>query len=109
MGLKANVSTTYTKTEINNSLNSKADVGTTYTKAEVDVGLNDKQRTLVVSLPVGGHPLLTGSRVLKGITAAPPIIISNTDTNLTIGINTLVFEPAFEAVSYTHLTLPTKA
>jgi len=36
IALKANASTTYTKTEVDNALSAKADASTTYTKTEVD-------------------------------------------------------------------------
>ena len=46
LGLKADKSNTYTKTEVDTALNAKADQSTTYTKTEVDTALSNVQSTL---------------------------------------------------------------
>ena len=58
-----------------------------YTKDDVDYFLNQKQQTLLVSVPSGGQAMLSGTRVLKGLTASSPLTLTNSDTNLTLGFN----------------------
>ena len=43
LNLKADNSTTYTKTEVDNNLALKADKATTYTNTEIDTSLDTKQ------------------------------------------------------------------
>lgn len=48
IGLKADKSTTYTKTEVDTKVNAKANQSTTYTKTEVDTKVNAKANTIDV-------------------------------------------------------------
>ena len=51
LDLKADKSTTYTKTEVDTALNAKANQSTTYTKTEVDTEINTAISNLVNSAP----------------------------------------------------------
>ena len=137
-------------TTIQNQLATKADQLTTYTKTEVNQSLTQKQDSLLISTPAEGSALISSGRVVKGIKTDSPITLTDASNVLTLGLNTsalstdfaLAFTPAqpliedyniltnertlkidpmgsmyinevetnsIRAVSYTHLTLPTKA
>ena len=100
---KAEKINTYTKTEVNREINNVINAApeALNTLKEIATALNDdanfagtitnllsqKQQTLVVSVPSGGQALLSGTSVLKGLTANSPLTLTNSDTNLTLGFN----------------------
>ena len=100
---KAEKTTTYTKLEVNQEINKVINAApeALNTLKEIATALNDdanfagtitnlisqKQQTLVVSQPSGGQALLSGTSVLKGVTAASPLTLTNSDTNLSLGFN----------------------
>ena len=100
---KAEKINTYTKTEVNREINNVINAApeALNTLKEIATALNDdanfagtitnlisqKQQTLIVSVPSGGQAMLSGTRVLKGLTADSPLTLTNSDTNLTLGFN----------------------
>jgi hypothetical protein len=82
-------------TTVQNQLALKANQSTTYTKTEVDSSLNQKQDALLISTPSGGSSLITNSGVVKGLKTNSPITLTDASNVLTIGLNTTTLSNEF--------------
>ena len=74
-------------TTIQNQLATKANQSTTYTKTEVDSSLNQKQNALLVSTPAGGSSLIYNNAVVKGLKTNSPITLTDVSNVLTLGLD----------------------
>ena len=97
LNAKANQSTTYTKTEVDNSLAAKANQSTTYTKAEMDMALGNKQSTLSYTTPSGGYAI-GNNVVVKGVKAGTYLSLSDASNILTYDLNRTVTDTIYESV-----------
>jgi hypothetical protein len=82
-------------TTVQNQLALKANQSTTYTKTEVDSSLNQKQDALLISTPSGGSSLITNSGVVKGLKTNSPITLTDASNVLTLGLNTTALSNDF--------------
>jgi len=99
VGTKADQSTTYTKTEVDTSLNLKSDKTTTYTKTEVDTSLNLKsdKTTTYTKTEVDSAVLSSWTEDANGH------ILPNTNDTHDIGSSTLKVRDIYMSGSTIHL------
>jgi len=99
VGTKADQSTTYTKTEVDTSLNLKSDKTTTYTKTEVDTSLNLKsdKTTTYTKTEVDSAVLSSWTEDANGH------ILPNVNDTYDIGSSTLKVRDIYMSGSTIHL------